>query len=110
MKLKILVCLSLITLVALFAPAAHGQTFSVIHTLTGPKYGRDPYAGVSSKADALYVRLQQGRWWQWTYQMTIGIRLDHNPCLNLFQWWLWSRRQGRLRPGWPSLRHDPNGW
>jgi hypothetical protein len=35
MKLKILVRLSLIALVASLSPAAHAQTFNVIHSFTG---------------------------------------------------------------------------
>ena len=37
MKLKTLVCLSLITLVASLSLAAHAQTFSVIYAFSGPR-------------------------------------------------------------------------
>ena len=38
MKLKTLVCLSLITLVASLSPAAHAQTFSTIYAFTGHRW------------------------------------------------------------------------
>ena len=37
MKLKTLVCLSLITLVASLSLAAHAQTFSTIYAFAGPR-------------------------------------------------------------------------
>ena len=54
MKFKTLVCLSLITLVASLSPAAHAQTFSVIHTFTGGGDGRNPNAGVTLQGGVLY--------------------------------------------------------
>jgi uncharacterized repeat protein (TIGR03803 family) len=54
MKLKTLVYLSLITLVALFSPEAYAQTFSVIHTFSGGSDGYRPYAGVTIGGGNLY--------------------------------------------------------
>ncbi len=53
MKLKTLVCLSLIALVAMLSPAAHAQTFSVIHAFNGVD-GARPYSGVTIRAGVLY--------------------------------------------------------
>lgn len=47
MKLKILVCLSLITLVASLVPAAQAQTFSVIHTFSTGADGFNPLGGLT---------------------------------------------------------------
>ncbi len=59
MKLKNLVCLILITLVASISPAAHAQTFSVIHAFTGvPGQGGFPYAGVTIRRGVLYGTTQ----------------------------------------------------
>lgn len=54
MKLKTLGYLSLITLVASLSPAAHAQTFSVIHAFTGGSDGGFPDAGVSIRDGNLY--------------------------------------------------------
>ncbi len=59
MKLKTLVYLSLITLVASLAPAAHAQTFSVIHNFQGPE-GDGPYTGVTLRGGILYGTAAQG--------------------------------------------------
>ncbi len=53
MKLKTLVYLSLITLIASLTPAAHTQTFSTIHAFAPPN-GLGPEAGVSLRAGVLY--------------------------------------------------------
>ncbi len=53
MKLKNLVCLILITLVASISPAAHAQTFLVIHAFNGVD-GARPFAGVTIRAGVLY--------------------------------------------------------
>ncbi|MFZ0707726.1 MAG: choice-of-anchor tandem repeat GloVer-containing protein [Candidatus Korobacteraceae bacterium] len=53
MKLKILVCLSLITTIASITRAARAQTFSVIHAFTEPS-GVVPVSGVTIKAGVLY--------------------------------------------------------
>jgi uncharacterized repeat protein (TIGR03803 family) len=53
MKLKTLVCLSLITLIASFGAAAHAQTFSVIHAFAEPN-GAFPLSGVTIRAGVLY--------------------------------------------------------
>lgn len=55
MKLKTLVSLSLITLVASLGLVAHTQTFSVIHTFTGTAGdGAVPVAGVTLRGSALF--------------------------------------------------------
>ena len=53
MKSRTLVCLSLITLVALLVPAAHAQTFSVVHAFTAAE-GGEPQAGVTVRGNLLY--------------------------------------------------------
>jgi hypothetical protein len=53
MKLKTLVCLSLITPVASLYPATQAQTFSVIHTFEGQS-GATPDSGVTIRAGVLY--------------------------------------------------------
>jgi uncharacterized repeat protein (TIGR03803 family) len=53
MNLKSLVCVNLIALIASLSPAAHTQTFSVIHTFTD-QYGVFPSAGVTARAGVLY--------------------------------------------------------
>ena len=52
MKLKTL-CLSLITLVGSLGISARAQTYSVIHTFTGPD-GAQPEAGVTLRNGVLY--------------------------------------------------------
>lgn len=70
MKLKTLVYLSLITLVASLSPAAHAQTFSVIHSFTGPE-GAYPYAGVTLHGGILFGTTNQGgTGWGTVYQVT----------------------------------------
>ncbi len=59
MKLKTLVCLSLITLVASLNLAAHAQTFSVIHAFHGPD-GEFPFAGVTLRSGTLYGTTNEG--------------------------------------------------
>jgi uncharacterized repeat protein (TIGR03803 family) len=54
MKLKTLVCLSLITVVTSFSSAAHAQTFSVIHQFALGNDGADPHGGVTLRGGALY--------------------------------------------------------
>lgn len=53
MKLKTLVCSTLIAIVGLLNTAAHAQTFSVIHAFGGVS-GAYPYSGVTVRADVLY--------------------------------------------------------
>jgi uncharacterized repeat protein (TIGR03803 family) len=53
MKVKTFASWSLIILVAFFVPAAHAQTFSVIHTFQGPE-GRGPAAGVTLRGGILW--------------------------------------------------------
>ncbi len=53
MKLKTLVCFSLITLVASISPAAHAQTFSTIYAFNGVD-GIAPVSGVTIRAGVLY--------------------------------------------------------
>lgn len=53
MKPRILVYLTLITLVLSFARAGHAQAFSVIHTFNGAD-GQHPQAGVTLRAGVLY--------------------------------------------------------
>ncbi len=60
MKLKTLVCLSLIALVASLSPAAHAQTFSTIHSFTGGSDGANPSAGVTIRAGHLYGTTTNG--------------------------------------------------
>ena len=61
--------LILITILASLIPAAHAQTFSVIHTFTGGLDGGAPYAGVTIKGNALYGTgsLQCGSVYQLTH-------------------------------------------
>ena len=54
MKSKTLFYLLTLTFFASLIPAAHAQTFSVIHTFTGGKDGAWPYAGVTIRGNALY--------------------------------------------------------
>ncbi len=55
MKLKALFYLILLTLFTLLMPAAHAQSFSVIHAFTGSGgEGRLPFAGVTIRGNALY--------------------------------------------------------
>lgn len=71
MKLKTLVYLSLITLVASLSLAAHAQTFSVIHAFTGGINGTSPNAGVTIKGNALYgTTVGAGRSYSTVYQLT----------------------------------------
>ena len=42
MKPKTLICLILLTFFPALIPAAHAQTFSVIHSFTGGPGGRSP--------------------------------------------------------------------
>ena len=58
MKLKSLVYFSLITVVTPLAPVV-AQTFSVIHTFSGPE-GATPFAGLTLRADGLYGTAFQG--------------------------------------------------
>jgi uncharacterized repeat protein (TIGR03803 family) len=53
-KLKTIACLSLITIVASLASAAHAQTFSVIYSFTGGTDGCNPWAGVTIRAGNLF--------------------------------------------------------
>jgi uncharacterized repeat protein (TIGR03803 family) len=53
MKLRTIVCLNLIALVAFLSPAVHAQTFSVIYHFAGHD-GGDPRAGVTIRAGNLY--------------------------------------------------------
>jgi uncharacterized repeat protein (TIGR03803 family) len=53
MKLRTIVYLNLIALVAFLSLAAHAQTFSVIHSFNGAD-GKHPDAGVTLKAGVLY--------------------------------------------------------
>ena len=53
MRLKTLVCLSLITIAASLVPAARAQTFSAIHAFTEGN-GVGPVGGVSLRAGVLY--------------------------------------------------------
>lgn len=70
MKLKTLVFLSLITLVASLSPAARAQTFSVIHAFTGLE-GAYPSAGVMLRNGILYgTTYEGGRGHGSVYQMT----------------------------------------
>ena len=59
MKLKPLVCLSLIKLVGSFALMTQAQTFSVIHRFTGVE-GRYPEAGVTVRGNSLYGTAFEG--------------------------------------------------
>ncbi len=54
MKLKTLFHLILLTLLTSLIPAAHAQTFSVLHAFTGGIGGGGPYAGVTIRGNALY--------------------------------------------------------
>ena len=54
MKLKTLLCLSLITLVTSVGLAAYAQTYSVIHSFTGQLDGAEPYGGVILRGGSLY--------------------------------------------------------
>jgi len=54
MKLKTFASLILITLAALLLPAAHAQTYTVLHNFTGGVDGGYPYAGVTIKDRTLY--------------------------------------------------------
>ncbi len=54
MKSKTLFYLILITLLTLFIPAVHAQTFTVLHTFTGELDGGLPFAGVTIRGNALY--------------------------------------------------------
>jgi hypothetical protein len=61
MRLKFLVILTLITLVASVSPTAHAQTFSVIHSFTGSGGdGAYPHSGVSLRGGAIYDTTRQG--------------------------------------------------
>ena len=53
MKVKTLICLCLITLVASLGPAAYAQTFTAIHAFNGVS-GALPEAGVTIRAGVLY--------------------------------------------------------
>jgi uncharacterized repeat protein (TIGR03803 family) len=53
MKLRTIVCLNLIALVAFLVPPAHAQTFSVIHAFTGVD-GENPFPGVTIHGGNLY--------------------------------------------------------
>ncbi len=53
MKLKTLVCLSLITFVVMLSSAVQAQTFSVIHSFSSP-FGLTALAGVTLHAGVLY--------------------------------------------------------
>ena len=54
MKSKTVFYLILLTLIASLIPAAHTQTFSVIHSFTGGTDGETPEAGVTVRGNALY--------------------------------------------------------
>ncbi len=54
MKLKMFAHFCLIMFLALLAPAAHAQTFSVIHTFTGTGDGTKPNVGVTIRGGALF--------------------------------------------------------
>ncbi len=64
MKLKTLVYLSLIALVASLGPAAQAQTFGVIHSFSGTD-GVNPYAGVTLKSGDLYGTTVVGGRYSW---------------------------------------------
>ncbi len=57
MKLKTLVCLSLITLVTSLVPAAHAQTYT--HYRPGPD-GVEPQAGVTVRGDFVFGTTTRG--------------------------------------------------
>lgn len=84
MKLKTLVYLILITLVASFSPAAHSQTFRVIHTFNGLN-GMWPDSGVTIQAGILYgttLVTQFGNGPGSVYQMSrIGSTWAYTPIL-----------------------------
>jgi uncharacterized repeat protein (TIGR03803 family) len=69
MKVKSLVCLSLITLLASLAPLAHAQTFSVIYNFAGHN-GGDPNSGVTIRAGNLYGTTYSGGTSGAVYELT----------------------------------------
>lgn len=54
MKMKIVVSLCVVTLLALFSPPARAQTFSVIYSFTGSVDGKNPHSGLTIHGGALY--------------------------------------------------------
>jgi len=60
MKLKTLGALGLAALVMLFSPAAHAQTFSIIHTFSCGSDGSYRRAGVTLRNGILYGTAQVG--------------------------------------------------
>lgn len=84
MKLKTLVCLSLITLSALLSPVAHAQSFSVIHTFLGGSDGAIPSAGVTLAAGVFYGTTANGGVGGTVYQIThVGSDWMTQPISNL---------------------------
>jgi uncharacterized repeat protein (TIGR03803 family) len=81
MTVKSFVCLCLIASVVSLLPSAHAQTYSVIHTFTGPD-GSQPEAGVTLRAGILYGTTRFASSWGNVYSLT---RFEDNWFLsNLF--------------------------
>jgi uncharacterized repeat protein (TIGR03803 family) len=85
MKLKTLVCLSLITLVVSFGPPARAQTFSVIHTFQSGIDGSAPEAGLTLKNGIFYGTTFGGGFFGTVYQMShVGSNWVTTPISFLY--------------------------